>query len=59
MRQANLASRKKEGAALNINSILSKSVIRVKYFTWQLIEGKASDYIKNQRDIRDVFEMIE
>lgn len=40
-------------------SLLDKTITRAKYQGWQLIQERASGYLRNQREIGDIFEMIE
>ena len=58
-RQATLNLLKREKAASQMLSLLVKTITRAKYQGWQLIQERASGYLRNQREIGDIFEMIE
>lgn len=58
-RQATLNLLKREKAASQMLSLLDKTITRAKYQGWQLIQERASGYLRNQREIGDIFEMIE
>lgn len=54
-----IKSLKREDATHKLTKVLAKALKGSKNFAWQVIADKACGHVRTQREVRDMFEMIE